>query len=281
MGEHGHGRGTPPPPPDPHGADLLPVAREAAALARRIIADRAPRSVSAKGDRDMVTDVDLAVEEALRDFLGRETPGLGVLGEEGGRTGGGADAPYWVVDPVDGTANLARGIPLCGATVALVRGRTAVAAAIDFPFLGTAYAAAAGVGAYCGDERLHVSETADEAAALVSVGDFAVGPGAEAKNRVRLGLLERLGARVQRIRMLGTAAADLAWTAHGRLDAALILANRPWDTAAGVLLVREAGGAVLDRDGSEHTVDSEATIAVAPGVREALMAEVERAYGSL
>ncbi|MDA2804006.1 inositol monophosphatase family protein [Nocardiopsis suaedae] len=266
--------------PDPRGADLLPVAREAAALARRIIAERAPRSVASKGDRDMVTDVDLAVEEALRDFLGRETPQLGVLGEEGGRTGAG-DAPYWVVDPVDGTANLARGIPLCGVTVALVRGRTAVAAAIDFPFLGTAYAAAAGVGAYCGDERLRVAGTAEEAAALVSVGDFAVGPGAQAKNRVRLDLLGRLGARVQRIRMLGTAAADLAWTAHGRLDAALILANRPWDTAAGVLLVREAGGAVLDRDGSEHTVDSEATIAVAPGVREALMAEVERAYGNL
>ncbi|WP_017623877.1 inositol monophosphatase family protein [Nocardiopsis chromatogenes] len=279
MDENGGGRGAR--TPDTRGADLLPVAREAAALARRIIAERAPRSVSAKGDRDMVTDVDLAVEEALREFLGRETPGLGVLGEEGGRTGGESGAPYWVVDPVDGTANLARGIPLCGATVALVQGSTAVAAAIDFPFLDTAYAAAAGVGAYCGDQRLRVSGTAEEAAALVSVGDFAVGPGAEARNRVRLDLLGRLGARVQRIRMLGTAAADLAWTAHGRLDAALILANRPWDTAAGVLLVREAGGAVLDRDGSEHTVDSEATIAVAPGVREALMAEVKRAYGSL
>ncbi|GAA1995515.1 inositol monophosphatase family protein [Nocardiopsis rhodophaea] len=261
-------------------ADLLPVAREATAIARGIVRKHAPRTVAEKGERDIVTDVDLAVEDTVRAFLARETPKTGVLGEEHGRTGGADGEPWWVLDPVDGTANLACGIPLCAVSLGLVWERRAVVAAIDLPFLDTAYTATEGAGAFCDGERIRASGQSAISHAVVSVGDFAVGEGADAKNRVRLDLLGRLGARVRRIRMLGTAAIDLAWTAHGKLDAAVILANRPWDTAAGVLLVREAGGAVLDRDGSPHSVDSAATIAVAPGLRDQLMAEVERAYGA-
>ncbi|MEO3808265.1 inositol monophosphatase family protein [Sphaerisporangium sp. B11E5] len=250
-------------------ADLLPVAREAVAIARRIIRSRVPDTVVAKGDRDMVTDVDLRVEEAVRDFLARETPDVGILGEEQGRTGAGA--LWWALDPVDGTANLAHGSPLCGVSLALVDGDQGVLAALDLPFLGTSYSAAAGCGAYAGEERIGVSGVTELADAMISVGDFAVGPGAEPNNRLRLALLARLGARAQRVRMFGSAAIDLSWVAHGRLEATVILSNLPWDTMAGALLVREAGGVVLDLDGTTHTTASAATVAVCPGLRETLM----------
>jgi myo-inositol-1(or 4)-monophosphatase len=115
---------------------------------------------------------------------------------------------------------------------------------------------------------------------VISIGDFAVGEGARERNRVRLFLLDRLGARAQRIRMIGSAAIDLAWVAHGKLDATIILANLPWDTMAGVLLVRESGGLVLDRDGTGHTADSSATIAVGPALREAVMGCVKASLGA-
>lgn len=258
-------------------AELLPVARRAVELARRVVRSRAPLSTSLKADRDPVTDVDLAVEETVRGFLSRETPHIGVLGEEHGRSGPGGDALWWALDPVDGTANLARGIPLCAVSLGLVSGRQGVLAAIDLPFLDVRYTAVVGQGAYAGDARIGVADTTDPSLAVVSIGDFAVGPDAAARNRVRLALMERLGARVQRLRMIGTAAIDLAWVAQGRLDASIILANQPWDTLAGVLLVREAGGLVLDHDGTAHTADAAATIALCPGLRQEIMAHLTRA----
>ncbi|HVV07777.1 inositol monophosphatase family protein [Amycolatopsis sp.] len=252
-------------------AELLPVAREAVAIAHHVIRSRAPATITAKGDRDLVTDIDLAVEDEVRGFLERETPEIGILGEEHGHTGR-TDGHWWALDPIDGTANFARGIPLCGVSLALVSGDRAVVAAIDLPFLGVRYTAAEGEGAYAGDELIAVSTAQELSDAIVSVGDFATGPGAEARNNVRLALLARLGAHAQRIRMLGTAAIDLAWVAEGKLDATVILANLPWDTMAGVLLVREAGGVVLDVDDTEHTTASAATIAVGAALRPKLMA---------
>lgn len=246
-------------------------------MARRIVLGRAPVSVSRKGERDLVTTVDIAVEDAVRDFLTRETPEIGILGEEHGRSGppGGL---WWALDPVDGTANFARGIPLCGVSLGLVDGRHAVLAAIDLPYLDADYFAVEGFGAYAGESRIGVSGAVDVADAVIAIGDFAIGEGAAAKNRARLALMADLGARAQRLRMLGTAAIDLAWVADGKLEAAVILANLPWDTLAGVLLVREAGGLVLDADGREHTADSAATIAVCPGLRGEVMAALRRAW---
>lgn len=256
---------------------LLPVAREALAIARRIIRSRAPLSVLTKGERDMVTDVDLSVEDAVREFLARETPDIGILGEEHGHSGRSDGALWWALDPVDGTANLTRGIPLCAVSLGLVVGRRSVLAAIDLPFLETNYTAVDGHGAYVGDQRIHTSPARELPHAVISIGDFAVGEEAAAKNRVRLELLRRFGDRAQRVRMIGSAAIDLAWVAHGKLDATIILSNLPWDTMAGTLLVREAGGVVVDQDDTEHTADSAATIATCPGLRQAIMSSLQQA----
>jgi myo-inositol-1(or 4)-monophosphatase len=126
-------------------------------------------------------------------------------------------------------------------------------------------------------KQLRASRTSTLADALVSIDQYAFGEDAERKNRWRLRLTERLAHDAQRVRMLGSSAIDLAWTAEGRLDACIQLGNKPWDTSAGVLIAREAGARVLDDDGSEHSQQSRSTIAVTPALETDLMAAVRAA----
>lgn len=257
-------------------AELLPVAVRAAALAADLIRTGAPGRLTAKGDRDMASEVDFAVEHVVRGFLADETPEIDFLGEEEGGHARGADLT-WVLDPVDGTVNFVRGIPLCAVSLALVRGDRPVLGVIELPFLGGRYTAVEGRGAYLDGQRIVARETLRLADAVVAVGDYAVGADAAAKNAHRLAVTAELAARVQRIRMLGTAAIDLAWLAQGRLDAVVMLANNPWDTAAGVVLAREAGARVVGHDGTEHTLASAATIAARGPVLDDLIALVRDA----
>jgi len=257
---------------------LLPIATEAVARAIAIIRERTEFSIATKGERDLVTDVDTAVEDAIREFLTKETPEIGFLGEERGRSGAEAEA-WWTLDPVDGTANFARGIPLCGVSLALVDGAHSTVAVISLPYLDVTYSAARGHGAFSNGKRISVSAATALPDAMISIGDFAIGVEARSKNRARLEFMNDMGARAQRIRMLGSAAIDLAWVADGKLEATVILSNNPWDTMAGVLLVREAGGVVLDHEGSEHTVDSASTIAVCAGLRTEIIEALKQTSG--
>jgi myo-inositol-1(or 4)-monophosphatase len=100
--------------------------------------------------------------------------------------------------------------------------------------------------------------------AIVAIGDYAVGDRAEEKNRARLAVTSRLAAKALRIRMLGTAATDLAWLAEGHLDATITLSNNPWDMSAGVVLARETGHVVVDASGQGYNLHSDATIAADP-----------------
>ncbi|GAA4101581.1 inositol monophosphatase family protein [Nonomuraea soli] len=243
---------------------LLPIAERAVSIASEIIRTKHPGVVTAKGDRDMVTEVDLAVEYAVREFLSQETPGVGFMGEEEGVASNAGDGLMWSLDPLDGTANFTHGIPLCGTSLGLFDRDRAVLGVIDLPFVGLCYAAAEGAGATANGETIGASRTETLDAAIVSVGDYAVGPEAERKNRLRLALNYQLATRVQRVRMYGSAAVDLAWVADGKSDACIMLSNNPWDTAAGVAIAREAGAVVVDNDGSLHSINAKATIAAAP-----------------
>jgi len=173
--------------------------------------------------------------------------------------------------------NFLHGLPLCAVSLGLCDANTVVVAVIDLPFIGTQYTALLGQGAYADDKRLRVSQTSKLANALISIDQYAFGDDAERKNRWRLRLTERLAHDAQRVRMLGASAIDLAWTAEGRLDACIMLGNKPWDTSAGVLIAREAGARVLDHDGSEHSQQSLSTIAVTPTLEAELMAAVRAA----
>ena len=101
--------------------------------------------------------------------------------------------------------------------------------------------------------------------------DYATGSEAASRNQIRLRITTVLAARAQRVRMLGSAAIDLAWVASGKLDASVMLSNKPWDTAAGVLIAREAGARVTDLGGRNHDLTSTATIAAAPGISDHLL----------
>ncbi|MEV4758463.1 inositol monophosphatase family protein [Micromonospora sp. NPDC049559] len=271
-------RGPVPPDPDrpadPDGlAALLPVAMAAVDLGAELLRGGRPGTLTAKGDRDMASEVDFAVERAVRERLGRETPGIGFLGEEEGPRDAGAEL-VWVLDPVDGTVNFVHGIPLVAVSLGLLRAGRPVLGVIDVPLLGERYWAVEGAGAYADGERLTASRPAGLGEAVVALGDYAVGTGAAALNRERLAMTAALVPRAQRLRMLGTAAVDLAWLAAGRLDALVMFSNKPWDVAAGVVLAREAGARVVDRDGSEHGLAATATIAATSPVLDEILALV-------
>jgi myo-inositol-1(or 4)-monophosphatase len=255
-------------------AELLKVAEAAVDQGRVVTDSRGPGELTSKGDRDMASEVDFAVERAVRAFLERETPEIGVLGEE---EGGATDGTRWVLDPIDGTVNFVHGVPLWGISLGLIHEGRTIAGVIDHPALGTRYAAGEGLGATCNGQPIRGSECTDLADALVAVGDYAVGPNAAGQNTERLALTELLYPRVQRIRMIGTAATALTWVAAGHFDATVMFSNKPWDTMAGVAIAREAGVVVLDLDGSHHAPESRGTFAVSAGIREPMLELIAQA----
>jgi myo-inositol-1(or 4)-monophosphatase len=255
---------------------LADIARDAVTHGADLVRTATPHQILDKGDRDTVTDIDIKVEQEIRAQLARLTPEIGFLGEEEGHTG---DTEYtWTLDPIDGTSNFTHGLPLCAVSLALVHNGRPIVAEITAPFLDLRYSAVRGRGAFVNGERMRASRTSELARAIVSIGDYAVGEDATAKNEQRLRLTALLAERIERVRMFGSAALDLAWVAEGRTDAAVILANKPWDTTAGVLLAREAGALVLDSSGEPHTFTSPDTIVACPGIADAVLSLVQSLY---
>lgn len=230
----------------------------------------------AKGDRDFATDVDMHIEAAVRDSLAAVSPDIPLLGEESGGDWA-DDRARWVLDPIDGTINFSKDSPLCSISLSLVVDGQPVLGIVDTPLLGERFVARQGSGAYLNGARIAVSEVDDLHEAMVGLADFKVGVGSEEENRVHLALLGRLARRCLRVRMHGSAALDLAWLAAGRLHATAMLSNLPWDVTAGLLLVREAGGAVYDYDGSRHDEASRYTIASDPSLVEPVTRIVQEA----
>jgi len=248
-------------------AQLLKVAQAAVDQGRTVTDTRGPGALTFKSDRDMASEVDFAVERKIREFLERETPQIGIQGEE---EGGPTEGTRWVLDPIDGTVNFVHGAPLWAISLGLIVDDRAVAGVIDHPPLGTRYAAAEGLGATCNGKAIQGSQCTTLNEALIAMGDYAIGPNAAEHNPRRTELHNLLVPRVQRLRMIGTAATALTWTANGFFDATIMYSNKPWDTMAGVAICREAGLQVLDLDGSQHSPASRGTYAVAPGLADEL-----------
>ncbi|TKG63807.1 inositol monophosphatase family protein [Prauserella endophytica] len=251
--------------------DLLAIALEAADIGAKLMTTSAPGAVRAKGDRDYVTELDVKIQHEIQAHLHRATPDIDFLGEEeGGGTIDESTEYVWALDPIDGTSNFAHGIPLCATSLALVHRGEPVVGVIVAPFLNLRYHATKGGGAYCNDKPIHASETTDLSRAIVSIGDYATGPGAEEKNRRRFAVTQVLAENVERVRMFGAASLDLAWVAEGRTDACIILSNKPWDTAAGTLVALEGAAATSDANGSPHNLDSTSTVAASKGLEHSL-----------
>jgi myo-inositol-1(or 4)-monophosphatase len=227
----------------------LDVALEAARAAGAILAKYAelrPRHVTEKtGPTDLVTEVDLACEAAIREVLHSHLPDVPVLGEEqgGSRT---ASGPLWVIDPVDGTTNFVHGFPFYAVSVALqVDGQSVVGVVLD-PVRRREYTARRGLGAFRDGHRLQVSSCPDLGHALVGTGF----PADRRTNAARyLRYVEAVLSRSHGIRRGGAASLDLALLAEGCLDAFWEFHLSLWDVAAGILLIEEAGGRVTSLDG--------------------------------
>jgi myo-inositol-1(or 4)-monophosphatase len=203
--------------------------------------DRLPRRIRHKASpKDLVTETDVAVEVFLREHLGRIVPEAGFLGEEGS-SGLGLDGLVWVVDPVDGTTNFAHGVPFVATSVALCQDGVPLLGAVNLPLLGEIFTAGLGLGAWLNGQGIRVSDTATLLEALVATGfPYRI----EEHQAEILRQLDLALPATQGVRRAGAAALDLAFVACGRYDGFFEFALNPWDTAAGVLLVQEAGGKV-------------------------------------
>ena len=245
------------------GSDL--VSREAYRQAHRY---------QAKGERDFSLEVDGDIEQSIKAILMSADSSIPVLGEESAWTGEASAERYWVVDPIDGTVNYDRQIPLFGTCIALIENKRPVMAGISLPILEERFVARRGLGAHLNGEKITIRDGGRFDGALVGMGDYAVGEGAAEKNKLRFAVTQYLAGRVLRIRMPGSAAIQLAWLACGRLDASVTLSNTAWDVQAGVLIAQEAGAEVFDGDGSEHTTASSYTLASHSDLKEAILAGI-------
>ncbi len=218
------------------------------------------RTIAFKGERDLVTDADRASEEIILSTLRAEFPNHAIRAEEHGRIEGrGSGSVYeWFVDPLDGTTNYAHGFPFFSVSIGLCVGGAPAVGVIYSPLTAELFSGQLGRGAFLNGTRISVSNTSDILHALVATG-FPYDLSDSRSNN--LDVFARVVPRVQDIRRLGAASLDLAYVACGRFDAFWEPGLAPWDMAAGVVIVREAGGVVTDFSGGPFTLGGEQVLA--------------------
>ena len=227
------------------------------------------KRVEYKGRSDLVTDVDLLVEKGIVALLGREYPTFGILAEESEATAG-ESGFTWIIDPLDGTRNYAYGIPHFCVAIALAEGEEVVLGIIYDPLRGEFFRAEKGKGAFLDDAPISVSARATVQGSLVG---FDMGYDAD-RGREVLEVASALWPGIHSVRVMGSAALGLAYAACGRLDIYLHLSLSPWDLAAGMLLVEEAGGVVTEVDGKPAGIRSKRVIATSRAIHEDFMRRV-------
>ncbi len=210
-----------------------------------------PHQVRHKGAIDLVTEADTASEETIKEVLSRRHPEVAIMAEESsGPDQGEVEGPVWIVDPLDGTTNFAHGFPWFCVSIALYRREGAELGVIYLPLQDELFCGVRGTGAWLNGRPISVSKVGELSEALLATG-FPYDVQEDTRQVVRP--LEKMLRRAQGIRRAGAAAVDLAYVACGRLDGFWELKLKPWDTAAGMLLVEEAGGRVTDFRGGPYT----------------------------
>ena len=233
-----------------------------------VIGHRAQSAV-AKAGNDFATEVDLAIERQVVKAL-QEATGIGVHGEEFG--GAPIDSHLvWVLDPIDGTFNYAAGLPTAAILLGLLRDGEPVAGLTWLPFVDQRYTAIAGGPLHANGVAQPPLKTAPLGDSIIGVGTFNVDSRGTYPGRYRMAVLEQLSRRCSRIRMHGSTGMDLAYAAAGVLGGAISFGHHVWDHAAGVALVRAAGGVVTDLAGADWTPTSRSALAGEPGVHAQIL----------
>ncbi|MDF7674048.1 inositol monophosphatase family protein [Acetobacteraceae bacterium ESL0709] len=253
----------------PHMAVMHNAVHKAARSLLRDFAEVEQLQVSIKGPGDFVSQADTRAEATIKEELSRARPGYAFLMEESGASGSDNWSWRWVVDPLDGTTNFLHGMPHWAISIGLQRrmpdGSIELAAGVVYnPAANELFWAEKGVGAFLNERRLRVS-----ARRKLSEAVFATGiPFARVSEEHRRPFGYTLGAlmpKVAGIRRFGAAALDLAWVAAGRFDGYWELGITPWDCAAGLLLVREAGGYATDAEGNDLSALEQDEIVIVAG----------------
>jgi myo-inositol-1(or 4)-monophosphatase len=248
---------------------MIAAARKTARALKRDFGELEKLQVSLKGPANFVSSADRRAEETLYQELSKARPGYSFLGEEGGTREGADKSHRWIVDPLDGTTNFLHGIPQFAISIALEREDSVVAGLIYNPASEEMFVAEKGKGAFMNEQRIRVAGRKRLADAVVACGLPHIGRGDLARAAKETGAMQQ---QVAGLRRFGAAALDLAWVAAGRLDGYWERDLKPWDVAAGSILVREAGGFVSDCDGGADMFD---TGHVAAG-NEAILKELLR-----
>ena len=258
----------------PH-AELLDAARAAAIAAGELLRGvRASERRTKSNPKDLVTEWDLRSEQVIRAVLAERTPGIPVLGEEGGQgQGAGGSGLRWLVDPIDGTVNFAHGLPIWSISIAVEDAGNVLAGVVFAPVLGWWFEATAGGGARDGaGAPLAVSTLARLDQALLVTG-FPYDLSTEKSNFREWEHMHRVAGACRR---LGSAALDLCAVACGWFDGYWELDLRAWDVAAGALIVAEAGGTVTDARGGSFDPHAGEVVATNGAIHEGLIAELAR-----
>lgn len=202
--------------------------------------------ISMKGPADFVTSADKRTEKILIEELSRARPGYGFLGEEGGAVQGADKSHRFVIDPIDGTTNFMHGVPHFAISIGLEREGQLVAGVVFNPVTDDLYTAEKGHGAYLNNKRLRVAARKELAPSLIATGLPFLGKEGHARASAEMAEMMNVTAGIRRF---GAASLDLAYVAAGRFDGFWEHSLQPWDVAAGIVLVREAGGMISDLTG--------------------------------
>jgi myo-inositol-1(or 4)-monophosphatase len=220
------------------------------------------------GPGDPFTEADLRAEATVRGLLAEAEPSFGFLGEEGGMVPGEDPEHVWIVDPLDGTMNFVRGVPLFAVNIALAKAGQVIAGVTFVPTLGEMFWAEKGRGAYLNGQPIRVSGVERLEDAVVAIGiPFAGKP----HQQKFIQEAAQLTPRVASVRRLGAGAVDTAYVACGRFDAFWEQAVSPWDMAAGAILVQEAGGLVTSTRGEPLDLMGGTCLNCTPGIQTPLL----------
>ena len=245
------------------------MAREAGALLMGYF--RQHVKIEYKGDVDLVTVADRKSEALILERIRKQFPTHDVMGEEGARIETGSEYK-WYVDPLDGTTNFAHGYPVFCVSLGVEYRKQRIAAVVYDPTRDEMFVAEKSAGARLNDESIHVSTTAELGQCLIATGF----PSQKRHKNPNIYFYHQLTLRTHGVRRAGSAALDLCNVASGRFEGFWEFNLNPWDTAAGVLIVEEAGGKVSDFSGGEFQIASRETLATNGLIHEALLHEFQQ-----
>jgi myo-inositol-1(or 4)-monophosphatase len=248
---------------------MIAAARKAGRSLARDFGEVEQLQVSIKGPANFVSAADTRAEEVIYRELAKARPGYGFLMEERGVVEGADKTHRWIVDPLDGTTNFLHGIPLFAISIGLEREGQLVAGVVYNPATNELFTAERGKGCYLNDRRLRVAGRLTLADAVVTTGIPHRGRGRHDRFLKEIAAVMR---EVAGLRRTGAAALDLAWTAAGRFDAFWEHDIGPWDMAAGIVLVREAGGIVSDVDGGSAMFETGSLLVANSTIHKSMLA---------